>query len=120
MKYKRKETKNGRVQYWATDEHDKYKMIAFKDIPEDVQKQLETETEVDTNTPQVSDHALAIKPEDRKCFIDGEPGKYKKFLEQQTVYLCDEHQHSLTTGEVVYYMRQKGLFSDKDKEDGAQ
>lgn len=107
MKYKRKETKNGRIQYWATNETGKYRMVGIKVLPADIIKRLETEKEIDTET--MDDPTIAIRPEDRKCFIDGQPGKFKKFLEQQTVYLCEEHQHALTTGEVVYEMRKAGL-----------
>lgn len=111
MKYKRIETANGRVQYWMTV-NGKYKMVSKEKFPDGLANRLEPGEEVEIESPeatQTSDPVIAIKPGDRKCFIDGEPGKFKKFLELQTVYLCEEHQHSLTTGEVVYEMRKAGL-----------
>lgn len=111
MKYRRNETKNGRIQYWATNEDNKYRMVGKKEIPDDILERLDKENEVDTDVSY--DATVAIRPEDRKCFIDGEPGKFKKFLEQKTVYLCEEHQHSLTTGEIVWHMRQQHLLDDE-------
>lgn len=110
MKYKRVETKNGRVMFFAEG-----KMTAQDQIPVAVLGQLEGNMELEINTPEPvekTEEAPVIKPEDRKCFIDGGFGKYKKFLELQTVYLCDEHQHNLTTGEVVYEMRKAGLLDN--------
>lgn len=107
MKYKQIETANGRIQYWVNG-----KMTAKDKIPEDILRRLEpgTEIEIDVaSAEETKEQEPVIKPEDRKCFIDGEPGKFKKFLEGKMVYLCEEHQHGLTTGEVVYEMRKYGL-----------
>lgn len=108
MKYKRVETSNGRVMFFVNG-----KMTGKGEIPVSVLGQLDGNSEIEINTPAPevppTPEEAPVKPEDRKCFIDGEPGKFKKFLELQTVYLCDEHQHSLTTGEVVYEMRKAGL-----------
>lgn len=123
MIYKRTEAKNGRIMYFIGESLDKKgklvkgHMAKVEEIPESVYKQLEGNMtlEIGAKAPveQVApDEAPQIRREDRKCFIDGKPGPFKKFLQLQTVYLCEEHQHSLTTGEVVYEMRKAGILED--------
>lgn len=122
MIYKRKETANGRVQYWIGEKLVEGKLIKGKmtkpeNIPEAILNQLEGNMEIEIGAPVVEDkapdQAPQIRREDRTCFIDGEPGKFKKFLELKTVYLCEEHHRNLTTGEVVFEMRKAGIL-DKD------
>lgn len=114
MKYRMIETKNGRIQYW--NEHG---MVKKADMPEALVKRLLPGMEIEIDAPSTETPAepeTPIVPASRDCFIDGAPGKFKKFLEQKMVYLCEEHYRSLTTGEVVFEMRKAGLLTAEDKE----
>lgn len=107
MKYKRKETANGRVMFFVDG-----KMTAEKEIPESVLGQLEGDMELEIQAPTAAspdETTDQIPRSERKCFIDGKPGVFKKWLQLHEVYLCEEHKASLTTGEIVQKMREHGI-----------
>lgn len=54
------------------------------------------------------------KPEVRVCFFCGEGCKHSRFINLQTIYLCDDHYYSKTVGQIAQKMREDSETQEKE------
>lgn len=114
-KYKRIDTKNGRIMYFIDG-----KMKSVKDLPKGLDKRLENGVELEIGAP--TEETLVITPaaelqlkqsqapiDTSVCVVCGEPATTKRYLMERNVGMCKEHRDTLTTGKVVQAMREKQL-----------
>jgi hypothetical protein len=76
----------------------KIKFVKKIDVPLAVIEALKTEKEVD-------DTGLNTTIKFRKCICCDEHGKHERFLNGQTVYLCEEDYYSKSIGQVAQHIR---------------
>lgn len=56
--------------------------------------------------PAISDEDIKLEAPLKHCIFCNEMTKTSRFINMQTIYLCDEHYHSMTTGQVVQQLRE--------------
>lgn len=81
----------------GTREHPKF--VGKTKIPASVLDALESMDEVDES-------ALALQPLKRECIFCGETCKNTRRVNNQTVYLCNEHYYAKTIGKVAERIRE--------------
>lgn len=105
IKYKRVDTANGRIMYFKNG-----KMVSKDDIPAGIVNSLENGVELSVGTPdpETVDEANTVKaqsPQSKICIFCKKESSRTKFINLETVYLCDEDYESHTTGEIAEQMR---------------
>lgn len=93
---------------YMKDSGDGFKFIAKKNIPANVYELLGPDKVVD-------DSNLPASAPVRECIFCGELATRSKFVDLQTLALCDEHYFNKTTGEIVQQLRS---LSDEDQTTG--
>jgi hypothetical protein len=74
--------------------------VSTKTIPANVMELLRYRDEVD-------DTDLPSAPAFRKCIYCDSHSKYERFINLQTVYLCDEHYYSKSIGQVAQQLNKE-------------
>lgn len=68
------------------------------DVPSNVVDLLKTQTEV-------NDENITLTTPYKKCIVDGVETKLSRQANGQTLYVCEEHYHNLTLGQLVQQAR---------------
>lgn len=74
----------------------KGKLIKTADVPADIMEQLK-------------DHAsaeVATEPQPKACIFCGAYGRFTRFVNLQTIYLCEEHYYSESIGKIVHKLKE--------------
>lgn len=93
--YTKKNGPRGRFLYFKDG-----KMISVKDIPEDIVDKLPLNGEYEEKE--------VVAPTVRKCIFCGNHATESRFVDLQTIYLCEEDYYSKTTGKITEKLREKG------------
>lgn len=93
--YKVRDGARGRKLYFHNG-----KMISQKDVPEEVMAKL-------LFSDQIEETMIAPPEPDKVCIVCGEHGDKTRFVNLQTVVLCEEHYYSMTMGKIVQHMKEK-------------
>lgn len=68
------------------------------DVPANIMKILENQDSID-------DENMQLEAPNRKCLFCGTWTKLSRIINGQTVYICEEHYYSKTTGQVAQQIR---------------
>ncbi len=107
--YSKKTSKNGRVLYFKDN-----KLTSAKAIPEGVailDRDMTLDEPVHQNATVVSEDLADLEPVSQCIYGDG-PADRIRFINQQTIHLCDEHYNTRTTGEIVQQVRESQAADD--------
>jgi len=102
IKYKKVVTKDGRTMFFENG-----KMVSDSRIPQSILKNLEDGVEISINTPdpETVDETPSTAPQldsnKNVCIFCGDESSKTKFLNLQTVHLCEEDYQNHTVGEIV-------------------
>ena len=83
------------------------RFISKKDVPLDVLARLKGEAEVDTIVPE---------PQPKVCVVCKVPAKLTRYLDMQTVVLCQDHYDNLTLGKLANIVRSTHEEKEESKE----
>lgn len=102
-KYKRTDTKNGRVMYFVDG-----KMTSKNDIPTEILGSLHANSVLNADILPKQDHFT--KPEmklinRKKCIFDDGEAVTERFINEQLIGLCKEHKQGMTTGKIAEAVR---------------
>lgn len=95
MKYTLKISKKNQPMYYKDS-----KLCSKKDIPELVLRNLRE------NEPYEYERQ-EVKAPSKECIFCGEFAKYQRFINLQSVALCEEHVYSKTTGQIAHQMNKE-------------
>lgn len=112
--YTKRTAKNGRVLYFLNG-----KLVSQNSIPEDAAvqdldyevKDLElpvVEIETETVDPDISTNDTFNQEPSAGCVACGARSEFQRFVNLRNVDLCKEHYDTLTLGEIVQVLREKG------------
>lgn len=107
IRYKRKDTKNGRIMYFRNG-----KMCSPESIPNSILQSLTDgqEIEIDTPDPETIDQTEVTKPHlksIKKCIFCGKDATRTRFINLEVANLCLEDHQNHTTGQVAAQMKEK-------------
>lgn len=102
IKYKKIVAKNGKEMFYKNGT-----LTKVGTIPTSILNNLEDGVELSVGTPnpetvdETHEDAPKLHPKDNVCIFCGEPSTRTRFLNMNTIYLCDEDYTNNTTGKIV-------------------
>lgn len=112
--YTKRTAKNGRVLHFLNG-----KLVSQNSIPEDAVVQdldyelgslevREVEIEPETVDQDITNNGTFEEEPDKVCVACGARSEFQRFVNLQHVELCKDHYDTLTLGEIVQVLREKG------------
>ena len=95
MVYKKTKGPKGRSLYFKDG-----KLVSVKSIPSDILLKLDEQGKYDAEAPP-----QPIQRPERSCIFDGKPATKQRFVNLQTVYLCEDCYYDKTVGKITERLR---------------
>lgn len=97
------------TRYMMRGYNQRFRLVAQADIPDSAQKELEKMgygVVYNTDPTYVAPPPAKVVEAKRECLFCGQPAKSPRFVNLQMVFLCNEHNQTMTVGKIAQKLKE--------------